>query len=154
MTRLLLLVPVLFLAALAAGCSRSPQDARRVDPDQAEPLPAPREKDAPKPAPGKPAVSVPSAPAANPSVSANDEAGVLSGVVRWSGAVPELPRPARPDELSVTVNGQDAQLDIIQPGLVDWTVQLPLPRDGRVVAAAVDEAGNREALAHIVVLRD
>lgn len=55
---------------------------------------------------------------------------------------------------SVGVNGQDAQLDRIQPGLVDWSVQLPLPRDGRVVAAAVDEAGNREVLTHTVVVKD
>jgi hypothetical protein len=55
---------------------------------------------------------------------------------------------------SVTVNGQDAQLDVIQPGLVDWTVQIPMPKDGRVVAAAVDQAGNREALAHVVVVKD
>jgi hypothetical protein len=55
---------------------------------------------------------------------------------------------------SVTVNGQDAQLDMIQPGLVDWAVHMPLPKDGRVVAAAVDEAGNRETLAHVVFVKD
>jgi hypothetical protein len=55
---------------------------------------------------------------------------------------------------SVTVNGQDAQLDRIQPGLVDWTVHVPLPKDGRVLAAAVDEAGNRETLAHVVFVKD
>jgi hypothetical protein len=55
---------------------------------------------------------------------------------------------------SVTVNGQDAKLDIIQAGLVDWTAQLPLPKDGRVIAAAVDEAGNRETLAHVVLVKD
>ena len=55
---------------------------------------------------------------------------------------------------SVTVNGQAAKLDTIQAGLVDWTALLPLPRDGRVVAAAVDEAGNRETLAHVVIVKD
>jgi hypothetical protein len=55
---------------------------------------------------------------------------------------------------SVTVNGQAAKLEVIQPGLVDWTIHLPLPRDGRVVAAPVDEAGNRETLAHAVVVED
>lgn len=55
---------------------------------------------------------------------------------------------------SITVNGQAAKLDIIQAGLVDWTAHLPLPRDGRVVAAAVDEAGNRESLAHVVYVKD
>jgi hypothetical protein len=55
---------------------------------------------------------------------------------------------------SVTVNGQEAQLDTLQPGLVDWTAHLPLPRDGRVVAAAVDAAGNRETLPHVVFVKD
>jgi hypothetical protein len=55
---------------------------------------------------------------------------------------------------SVTVNGQAAKLDTIQAGLVDWTARLPLPRDGRVVAASVDEAGNRETLAHVVFVKD
>jgi hypothetical protein len=55
---------------------------------------------------------------------------------------------------SVTVNGQDAKLDRIQAGLVDWSAELPRPRDGRVVAAAVDEAGNRETLAHVVLVHD
>lgn len=55
---------------------------------------------------------------------------------------------------SVTVNGQEAQLDILQPGLVDWTIRLSVPKDGRVVAAAVDQAGNRETLAHVVVVKD
>jgi hypothetical protein len=55
---------------------------------------------------------------------------------------------------SVTVNGQAAKLEVIQAGLVDWTIHLPRPKDGRVVAAAVDEAGNRETLAHVVVVVD
>jgi hypothetical protein len=55
---------------------------------------------------------------------------------------------------AVTVNGQAAKLEVIQAGLVDWTIHLPPPRDGRVVAAAVDEAGNRETLAHVVVVED
>jgi hypothetical protein len=54
----------------------------------------------------------------------------------------------------VTVNGQDAKLDVIQAGMVDWTVELPVPLDGRVAAAAVDAAGNRETLAHVVVVKD
>src|SRR5262249_28764495 len=55
---------------------------------------------------------------------------------------------------SVTVNGQAAKLDIIQAGLVDWSAELSLPRDGRVVAAAVDAAGNRETLTHVVVVKE
>jgi hypothetical protein len=55
---------------------------------------------------------------------------------------------------SVKVNNQEAKLDSIQPGMVDWTIHLPLPSDGRVTAAALDEAGNRETLAHVVVVKD
>lgn len=55
---------------------------------------------------------------------------------------------------SVTVNDQEAKLEVIQAGLVDWSVLLPLPRDGRVVAAALDEAGNRETLSHVVIVKD
>jgi hypothetical protein len=55
---------------------------------------------------------------------------------------------------AVRVNGQEAKLDVIQAGLVDWSIQLPLPKDGRVVAAAEDEAGNRETLAHVVFVKD
>src|SRR5439155_14890008 len=31
---------------------------------------------------------------------------------------------------SVTLNGQNANLVVIQAGLVDWTAELPLPKDG------------------------
>jgi hypothetical protein len=55
---------------------------------------------------------------------------------------------------SVTVNGEGAKLDVIQAGMVDWVAQLPAPKDGRVTAAAVDEAGNRETLAHVVHNKD
>jgi hypothetical protein len=55
---------------------------------------------------------------------------------------------------SVTVNGQEAKLAVIQSGLVDWTALLPLPKDGRVTAAAVDEAGNRETLTHVVFVKE
>ena len=55
---------------------------------------------------------------------------------------------------TVTVNSQDAKLDVIQPGLVDWTIFLPLPGDGQVTAAATDEAGNREVMGHVVGVRD
>ncbi len=55
---------------------------------------------------------------------------------------------------SVLVNGQQAKLDVIQAGLVDWTAHLPVPKDGRVVAAGVDAAGNRETLAHVVAVKE
>ena len=53
---------------------------------------------------------------------------------------------------SVTVNGQDAKLNVIQGGVVDWTALVPAPSDGQVVAAAMDEAGNRETLTHVMVV--
>src|SRR5262249_44098857 len=55
---------------------------------------------------------------------------------------------------SVTVNGQAAKLDRLQPGHLYCTTSLPLSKDGRVVAAATDEAGNRETLAHVVILKE
>jgi hypothetical protein len=68
---------------------------------------------------------------------------VVKGVCHDNGAI-----------RSVTVNGQEAKLDVIQSGLVDWTAQVPVPKDGRVVAAAVDVAGNRETLGHVMVVKD
>src|SRR5262249_38613127 len=50
--------------------------------------------------------------------------------------------------------GQDAKLAFIQSGLVAWSAELPLPKDGRVTAAAVDEAGNRETLTHTVFVKE
>ena len=64
-------------------------------------------------------------------------------------------QPKRPSQKCSSDSSTTAETNrSIQAGLVDWTVQLPLPRDGRVVAAAVDEAGNREVLAHTVVVKD
>lgn len=54
---------------------------------------------------------------------------------------------------SVTVNGQEAKLTAIQPGVIDWSIELPTPTEGTISAAATDEAGNRETLAHVVSLR-
>ncbi len=55
---------------------------------------------------------------------------------------------------SVKVNGQEAKMTAIQAGLVDWEIELDAPKDGRVVAAAADEAGNREIMEHVVVLKN
>jgi hypothetical protein len=53
---------------------------------------------------------------------------------------------------SVTVNGQQAKLNAIQSGMIDWSIELPMPGDAKIFAAATDEAGNREALSHVVAL--
>ena len=50
------------------------------------------------------------------------------------------------------VNGQPAKLDVIQPGLVDWSIVAPVPADNRIVAAAIDEAGNQETLSHVLMV--
>jgi hypothetical protein len=55
----------------------------------------------------------------------------------------------------VTVNDRSAALTVIQAGLVDWSVELPVPKDGTITAAATDTAGNREATGHrVTVSRD
>ncbi|HLX60837.1 MAG TPA: G8 domain-containing protein [Planctomycetota bacterium] len=50
---------------------------------------------------------------------------------------------------SVSVNGQLAKLTAIQPGVVDWEIELDAPQDGRITAFGTDEAGNRETMAHV-----
>src|SRR5262249_39709025 len=51
---------------------------------------------------------------------------------------------------SVTVNGTKAKLTAIQPGVVDWEVEIDKPIDGKVVALGEDEAGNKETMGHSV----
>lgn len=50
----------------------------------------------------------------------------------------------------VAINGQAAKLTEIQKGIVDWELELESPKDGKVEAVGIDEAGNREAMAHVV----
>lgn len=53
---------------------------------------------------------------------------------------------------SVTVNDRSATMTAIQAGLVDWSVELPAPKDGVITATATDDAGNREATGHRVTV--
>src|SRR5262245_42972923 len=56
---------------------------------------------------------------------------------------------------AVTVNDRNATMTAIQAGLVDWSVELPAPKDGAITAVATDDAGNREATGHrVTVNRD
>ena len=50
---------------------------------------------------------------------------------------------------SVLVNGKSAALTATAPGVVDWTITLDAPADGKVVAKAVDKAGNEEKIGHV-----
>jgi hypothetical protein len=54
--------------------------------------------------------------------------------------------------VSVTVNGQAAELVKMDSGVVDWTVSLPVPEDKVVDASAADREGNREQTGHRIVL--
>jgi hypothetical protein len=116
MSRPLLLVTVLILAV---GCSGSPRLARpEVTPGEEELIPPPKQK--PSPAGKQPTASIPtpSAPV-NPSAAADNEAGVISGVVRWSGAMPGTAPASRPDDLSVTVNGRKVSVTPTPRLLID-----------------------------------
>jgi hypothetical protein len=50
---------------------------------------------------------------------------------------------------AVTVNGQPATITAQRAGVADWTILLECPADGRLVAHAVDRAGNEERMPHI-----
>jgi hypothetical protein len=66
---------------------------------------------------------------------------LVSGVSHDNGAIRE-----------VTVNGQKAALTVIQDGVVDWSIELAQPKDGRITASGVDAAAIRETLAHVVMV--
>ena len=51
--------------------------------------------------------------------------------------------------VSVKVNGQSAKLVSSNSGVVDWSIQLPVPRDGKLTAVSSDKAGNRELTGHV-----
>jgi len=58
------------------------------------------------------------------------------------------------DIASVTVNGHAAKLTPSAPGVVDWQIQLDAPADAKVIAKAVDVAGNQELVGHVLDLRN
>ncbi|MDA0284378.1 MAG: hypothetical protein O3B86_13590, partial [Planctomycetota bacterium] len=51
--------------------------------------------------------------------------------------------------VSIKVNGQSAEIVANHSGVVDWTVQLPVPANGQLTAVASDQAGNRELTGHV-----
>jgi hypothetical protein len=52
----------------------------------------------------------------------------------------------------VTVNGLAAKLLGAGPGVVDWMVTVDAPADKRLTAKAVDAAGNREIVGHVMMV--
>ena len=54
--------------------------------------------------------------------------------------------------VSVTVNGHQVKPSASRAGVADWSVQIDPPRDGKLVASAIDNAGNAEQTAHTVSL--
>jgi hypothetical protein len=54
---------------------------------------------------------------------------------------------------AVRVNGRPATIVERRAGVVDWTISLATPADGRIEAHAVDIAGNREQSPHRLTLR-
>ncbi|MCE9603283.1 MAG: G8 domain-containing protein [Planctomycetia bacterium] len=50
---------------------------------------------------------------------------------------------------SVTVNGQAAVIQSNRIGVADWSLELPLPADGKIMALATDRAGNIEQTGHM-----
>jgi len=69
----------------------------------------------------------------------SDEPGkIVSGVTTDNGEI-----------ASVLVNGKSAALTATAPGIVDWTIALDAPADGKVVAKALDKAGNEEKIGHL-----
>ena len=67
---------------------------------------------------------------------------LISGVAHDNGEI-----------VSVTVNGLPAKITAQHTGVVDWSILLDAPEDGRFVAKAVDRAGNEERLPHVRVER-
>jgi hypothetical protein len=51
---------------------------------------------------------------------------------------------------AITVNGVTATILSENAGVVDWTVTLDAPAEGKIVAFATDETGNVERLPHEV----
>jgi hypothetical protein len=50
--------------------------------------------------------------------------------------------------VGISVNDRKAKVLSSKSGVVDWTIELPAPADGRLVASAKDAAGNVEQTGH------
>jgi hypothetical protein len=54
--------------------------------------------------------------------------------------------------VGVSVNGKNAKVVASKAGVVDWTIEIPAPADGRLIASARDDAGNVEQTAHQMIV--
>ena len=54
--------------------------------------------------------------------------------------------------VAIHVNSQQVQLKTSHAGVTDWSVEMTAPRDGKLTASAIDDAGNAEQTAHTVLL--
>lgn len=54
------------------------------------------------------------------------------------------------DIVAIRVNGRDAILTTLGPGVVQWSVELPASPDGQFNAVATDNAGNQEQTGHFL----
>jgi hypothetical protein len=54
--------------------------------------------------------------------------------------------------VSVTVNDRPANVTSNRTGVVDWTIELPVPTDKKLTAFAADNAGNVERTAHVMAV--
>ncbi|MDX1947593.1 MAG: G8 domain-containing protein [Pirellulaceae bacterium] len=80
-------------------------------------------------------------------------ATIITQVRRSQGKVTVLGVSHDNGEIAtVKVNGQPAVVVARGPGVVDWSLELPLPADGKLTAFAADEAGNAEKTPHQVAL--
>jgi hypothetical protein len=53
------------------------------------------------------------------------------------------------DIVLIEVNGMVSKLQSARIGVVDWSMEVPVPSDGKISARATDQAGNVEQTAHI-----
>jgi hypothetical protein len=53
---------------------------------------------------------------------------------------------------SVQVNGQQATIVLVRPGVVDWRAEITAKPGAAVTALARDRAGNKEKMAHRVLV--
>ncbi len=57
------------------------------------------------------------------------------------------------DVAAITVNGQVAKATGGAPGVVDWTATIDAPADGKIIAHAIDNAGNAEKVGHVQLFK-
>jgi hypothetical protein len=54
--------------------------------------------------------------------------------------------------VSIRVNGTQVKPETSRAGVADWSISIDVPRDGKLVASATDDAGNAEQTAHRIAV--